>query len=365
MMQSSRFRSILGITGFALLGLGLWHFKSLLGLLLFSVVLSFIGRPIVLLVNRIQIRGRKVSSSIGAVVALGLMIGFCAGIIQLFVPLVSEQVQSIRQIDREKIEQLGGQGLDWLDHELATVNLSGDEQSNSAFIISRIQSSLEFRQIGLVLSDLLSSIGDLLFGCFAVVFMTFFFLRDGALFRKMVEALTPDEFTEKTRTIMTRTSKLLTRYSGGLVIQMIIITSIVSIGLSIAGVEHAFLIGLLAGFCNLVPYLGPIAGTIVGLTLALVNPDVTAENFNAIFWSSLSVFVVAQLVDNFFTQPIVFANRVHAHPLEIFLVISVSGSLAGVIGMILAVPLYTFFRIIAQELFSGFKVIDRLTQGLK
>jgi len=70
-------------------------------------------------------------------------------------------------------------------------------------------------------------------------------------------------------------------------------------------------------------------------------------------------------VDNFFTQPVIFANRVHAHPLEIFLVITIAGGLGGVIGMILAVPIYTLFRIVAQELFSGFKLVDRLTQNLR
>ena len=84
----------------------------------------------------------------------------------------------------------------------------------------------------------------------------------------------------------------------------------------------------------------------------------------AIIGWGLLVFLGAQLVDNFFTQPVIFANRVHAHPMEIFVVISIAGSLAGVPGMILAIPGYTLFRIVAQELFSGFKVIDQLTKNL-
>jgi predicted PurR-regulated permease PerM len=84
-----------------------------------------------------------------------------------------------------------------------------------------------------------------------------------------------------------------------------------------------------------------------------------------IFLGSLGVFAVAQLVDNFFTQPVIFANRVHAHPLEIFIVISIAGNLAGAAGMVLAIPAYTLFRIVGQELFSGFKVIDELTKNLE
>ena len=162
---------------------------------------------------------------------------------------------------------------------------------------------------------------------------------------------------------MDRTSQLLTRYFGGLIIQVFIITAIVTVGLELLGADHAFLIGLLAGLCNLVPYLGPLAGTALGVTLVALSGPATANT--AMIGGSLLVFVVAQMVDNFFTQPVVFANRVHAHPLEIFIVISIAGSAAGILGMVLAVPTYTLFRIVAQELFSGFKLVDRLTQNLK
>ncbi len=364
MIKKPRVRSLIGVIGFTLLVVGLWKFKSLVGLMLISVALSFIGRPLVLFIHRVKIKGRNLPKSLGAVLALVAIMLAGIGVIQLFVPLVSRQVQAIDRLDTEQLKQLAGRSLNWLDQSMAAVNMSGDERSNSEFVLETIQSSLEFKEIGSTIRQLLSSIGDLLFGLFSVTFMTFFFLKDGALFRNMIEAITPDELTPKVNSIVDRTSRLLTRYFGGLVIQMIIITSIVSIGLQIIGFEHAFLIGLLAGFCNLVPYLGPLAGAVIGITLALATAAGDTTHLTGMFWASLLVFGIAQLVDNFFTQPVIFANRVHAHPLEIFIVITIAGGLAGVIGMILAVPIYTLFRIVAQELFSGFKLVDRLTQNL-
>ena len=76
------------------------------------------------------------------------------------------------------------------------------------------------------------------------------------------------------------------------------------------------------------------------------------------------VYLITQLVDNFFTQPFLFSNRVKAHPLEIFIVISMAGMLAGVKGMILAVPEYTLIRVIANEFF-GHKVVDALTKSME
>ena len=78
----------------------------------------------------------------------------------------------------------------------------------------------------------------------------------------------------------------------------------------------------------------------------------------------LVVFVVVQLIDNFIFQPMIYSNSVKAHPLEIFLVILGAGTLFGVGGMVLAIPSYTVFRVIAKEFFSQFKVIQRLTQSI-
>ncbi len=78
----------------------------------------------------------------------------------------------------------------------------------------------------------------------------------------------------------------------------------------------------------------------------------------------LSVFAVAQLTDNFVLQPLIFSKSVKAHPLEIFVVIMAAGMIAGVLGMILAVPTYTFLRIVGKEFFQGYKVVQGLTKDL-
>ncbi len=363
MLPKPTLRNLLGFLGFILLAIGLWKFKGLVGLLLISVAISFIGRPIVLLLSKIQIKGRSLPTSVGAAISMLVLFGSAVGIIQLFAPLVNEQMDAVQKLDFNQIANATGQGTVWLDDHFGAINFSGDERSNSQFVLEQLESSLKFEALGQRISGLLAQIGSLFFGIFSVVFMAFFFLKDGALFRNMIEAITPDELLPKVQSILERTSQLLTRYFGGLVIQVSIITAIVTAGLELVGANHAFLIGLLAGLCNLVPYLGPLAGTALGVAIVAISGPAAASG--ALIGGSLLVFAVAQLVDNFFTQPVVFANRVHAHPLEIFLVISIAGSSAGILGMVLAVPAYTLFRIVAQELFSGFKWVDRLTQNLK
>jgi predicted PurR-regulated permease PerM len=195
--------------------------------------------------------------------------------------------------------------------------------------------------------------------------MTFFFLKDGNLFHKMIITLTPNSQVEKMEHVMDSSSFLLTRYFSGLIIQVTIVTVMVSSGLAIIGSEHALLLGFIAGIFNLIPYLGPLASTALGLLIVATTYTDDPSGWGLQILYAAIVYAIAQLVDNFFTQPFIFSNRVMAHPLEIFIVISMAGLLGGVSGMVLAIPGYTLIRIVAREFLSGFKIVDALTEKIK
>jgi predicted PurR-regulated permease PerM len=76
------------------------------------------------------------------------------------------------------------------------------------------------------------------------------------------------------------------------------------------------------------------------------------------------VFSAANLIDNIILQPIIYSTSVKAHPVEIFLVIIMAGSLAGIPGMILAIPGYTVLRIVAREFLGKFRLVRKLTQNM-
>mgnify|MGYP000097238812 CR=1 FL=1 len=78
----------------------------------------------------------------------------------------------------------------------------------------------------------------------------------------------------------------------------------------------------------------------------------------------LVVFGIGQLVDNFGSQPIIFSKSVKSHPLEIFLIILITGILFGVIGLIMAVPAYTAIKVILKEFLSDNKIVKKLTKDL-
>ncbi|MEO1451376.1 MAG: AI-2E family transporter, partial [Bacteroidota bacterium] len=155
-------------------------------------------------------------------------------------------------------------------------------------------------------------------------------------------------------------------YFIGVVSEVLLVGLLISAGLSLLGVEDAFVIGFFAGLFNVIPYLGPIIGAVFGISLTLLG-NLELEFYTMLIPLVLRVivvFVVVQLIDNFVFQPLIYSSSVKAHPLEIFLVILMAGNVAGVGGMILAIPTYTILRVVAREFFDQFKIIQSLTSQM-
>jgi predicted PurR-regulated permease PerM len=179
--------------------------------------------------------------------------------------------------------------------------------------------------------------------------------------------IVPDKYDNKIKHAMLSIQQLLTRYFIGLFIDVFIISTLITIGLLIVGIEfqHAIVIGLFAGMLNIIPYVGPIIAVSFGLILSIaINLNLELNQIIPIIGFVALVFLIVQLLDGIIIQPIIYSNSVKAHPLEIFLVIISAGSVAGIAGMILAVPSYTVLRIFAATFFKQFKIVDSLTKNM-
>ena len=117
------------------------------------------------------------------------------------------------------------------------------------------------------------------------------------------------------------------------------------------------------GVMNVVPYAGPLIGGLTSVFLGVVTPieGMTAGHTVTVIVGSL---LILKGMDDFILQPTLYSERVKAHPLEIFLVILIAGSLAGIVGMLLAIPSYTVLRVFAKEFFSQFSLVQKLTQKI-
>jgi predicted PurR-regulated permease PerM len=356
-------RIILALLGLVLLAWVLWKARQIALYFGISMVLALVGRPLMKLLGRIQIRGKHLPASLSAGVVLITYLVLIVTSFLIFIPKLSKQVSILSTVDPQQLLSALESYIDYTENWLQSMNIT---KFNKEAIEAQVTDYLDFSLVTNVFDVLVSSVGNVLIGFMSILFITFFLLKDRNIINNIVDALTPDQHLKSIHNVMGETKDLLSRYFIGIVIQVSLVSAVITVGLSLVGVPNALLIGILAGLFNIIPYLGPIIGGLVAISLSVLSHLNLHMDVDLILLVGQVVIVtsVAQLLDNFVLQPLIFSKSVKAHPLEIFIVIILGGSIAGIPGMILAVPVYTFIRIIAKEFFQGYKVVQGLTKSL-
>lgn len=351
-------RAVFSILLIGVLCFFLYQIRSVLAYIVFASVTSLTGRPIVLFLRR----NLKMSNTLAVVITMLLLFGFLVGVLGLLIPLVIEQGQNLALLDLNSLEN----NIENLfDEIIAYLQIEGIETESSIKDL-RLFSNLDVKLIPEFLNVLFSGLGSFSVGLFSILFISFFFLKDSKLVENTIVSFVPERVEHKTRHSIIKTKSLLSRYFVGLFIQISILFIIYTIILLVFGIEHAFVIAFICALLNLIPYIGPLISAVLMIFLTM-SSNLGQSFSDVILPKTIYVmvgFVFAQLVDNFFSQPFIFSRSVKSHPLEIFLVILIAGLLFGVVGMVVAIPAYTTFKVLLKEFLSENKLVKKLTKDL-
>ena len=163
---------------------------------------------------------------------------------------------------------------------------------------------------------------------------------------------------------------LLSRYFIGLIIEILGVALIDFLGLLLIarlGFNASIGIAFICGVLNIIPYVGPLMGGVIGSVLAIVMKYCCAlpvgldVNFWVFIIILIAIFWFAQIIDGLIYQPVIYSNSIKANALEIFIVLLMAGYIGGIIGMLVAIPCYTVIRVIAARFFRNVKFIRKLT----
>ncbi len=228
-----------------------------------------------------------------------------------------------------------------------------------------MQDLIDYETVNNLFASIISVALSTLITVFSISFITFFFLKEDGLFYSMVTAMFPERLQQSVTRALDSITVLLSRYFTGILTESIILMIVISMVMMLFGMktDNALLIGLIMGVMNVIPYAGPLIGGIISIFIGIVSPiaGCTAMHTTAII--ACSLFCIKGF-DDFVLQPTIYSERVKAHPLEIFLVILLAGYMAGILGMLLAIPSYTVLRVLAKEFFSQFSLVQKLTQKI-
>lgn len=362
-------KTILAIITIILVAFIFWYFANIIAYIIIAFILSMFGHPLIELLDKIRIKNYQIPRSVSAAFTLLSIWGIGFLLIILIFPILAKEASNLSSIDKQMIMNSFNGPVKYIENLLIGMNIKNvDFIQIQEFISSKLMSILGISQLSNMFNFFTKLLGNAFVGFFAITFITFFFLKDEKLFGNIILTISPTKHERKVKHIMFSIKKLLGRYFLGLFIDVLIVFTLVSLGMTIIGLDfqQAIVIGLFAGLLNVIPYVGPIIAIIFGLSFAAISHIELnlIEDIFPLFSYMMIVYVIVQIIDGMFLQPFIYSNSVKAHPLEIFLVILSAGYIAGIAGMLVAIPTYTIIRVIAKEFFINFKFVKKLTEKL-
>jgi predicted PurR-regulated permease PerM len=196
------------------------------------------------------------------------------------------------------------------------------------------------------LTDILVSVAAWLPSLLLAPFLTFFFLRDGLRFKKFLARAVPNAFFERTLCLLHEVDQTAHRYFQGLIKLTILDTAVLALGLWAIGVSSPLVLGLIAAMLAWVPYVG----SIVGCVLVVMVASTDAPSDPSVAYLAICVFILVRLLDDFVFMPLTLGRSLHIHPLITVLMIFIGGSVAGVAGLMLVLPLLGVVMVIGETI---------------
>lgn len=343
-----------------------WYFRSTLIYVVLSFVLSLICRPLIKGMRRLTVKGKSAPDWLLAVVSIFIVLGGLILVVTQIIPVVVNIIRDASLFsdmhlpEGNLIENING----WIVSLIP--GLTPDFDAVGPILNYLKGLTADFSITG-VLGSVVSVVADVGVGLFAVVFISFFFVKDEGLFARIVTALTPDRIEASVADAIADIEHLLSRYFVGLIIEMAAVALVDFLGLwAVAriGFGYALGIGFIAGLLNIIPYVGPLIGEVLGVLLCVVLKYGAGVGLDVNIWMFalivLAVMLTAQLIDNFVLQPLIYSSSIQSTPLEIFIVMLMAGHMGGAVGMLAAIPAYTVVRVIAGRFFYDKKIVRRL-----
>lgn len=306
---------------------------------LLGIVLYYILQPPMQRLTRVGFSQNAATMLVGAVFVLLVSLAVMTAILWNSTPTTSWQ-------DMLGIYLAGG--LEFVRHTLVSLEEQFPilRQVQLADTVNQRMSEFTGDYIQSHLTDILVSLAAWLPSLLLAPFLTFFFLRDGLRFKKFLARAVPNAFFERTLCLLHEVDQTAHRYFQGLIRLTIIDTAVLAFGLWAIGVSSPLVLGLIAAVLAWVPYVGSIVGcmlvVMVASTDAPANPSVA--------YLAIGVFICVRLLDDFVFMPLTLGRSLHIHPLITVLMIFIGGSVAGVAGLMLVLPLLGVVMVIGETL---------------
>lgn len=191
----------------------------------------------------------------------------------------------------------------------------------------------------------LGSVANFVVVVLTIPLLLFYMLKEGSSLTPKIVGFFPEQYQGEAKTVLSEMNETIRSYIQGMVTISLFIGIVVYLGYLIIGLDYALLLAAIALITNIIPYFGPVLGTIPGVIVALfISPLKAAE--------VVVIMVVANYLENHLVAPLVLGRKLSIHPVTIIVVLLTAGSLGGITGVILGVPAYAILKVIATHTYT-------------
>lgn len=322
-------------------------FQTLFAPFLIAGFLFYLLNPLVKMLMKIRIKEFKVKRPLAITIVFLLLISVLGLVISFFIPRLIEQIKSLviglpgylGELQRFLTNLFNNSHIDWLQKVDLHSYMNKFEGSLTSILKKFILS------LTTSLGSVIGTITSVTVTLVTVPFILFYMLKDGEKLVPTVEKFFPEHNRSKVARLLHEMSATLSRYISGQMIECLFVGTFSAIGYSMTGIPYALLVGLFAGITNIIPYLGPYIGLMPALFLAF------SKSLPTVFWV-IVVCIVVQQLDGNLVYPNVIGKSLHLHPLTIIIILLVAGNIAGLLGMILGVPLYAVTKVVVKFVYD-------------
>ena len=319
-----------------------------------SGLLFYLLNPLVDLMEKYKINRVLAISIIFVIIAVVLIIGLAVAI-----PNLQRQVVIFAQNVPSYLED-----ADRVIDDLVTKRLPDDFRPQLEQVLAQFStqatawaSNISSKAVNWV-SALISGTSQVIVALIIMPFMLFYLLRDGKGLRDYITQFLPNKLREPVGKVLSDVNQQLANYVRGQITVAVIVAIMFIIFFKIIGLRYAVALGVTAGVLNLVPYLGSFLAMLPALVLGLIAGPV-------MLLKVIIVFIVEQTIEGRFVSPLILGSQLNIHPITILFVLLTSGSMFGIWGVLLGIPIYASAKVVISAIFDWYKEISGLYEPVE
>lgn len=319
-----------------------------------SGLLFYLLNPLVDLMEKYKINRVLAISIIFVIIAFLLIIGLAVAI-----PNLQRQVVIFAQNVPSYIED-----ADRVIDDLVTKRLPDDFRPQLEQVLAQFStqatawaSNISSKAVNWV-SAIISGTSQVIVALIIMPFMLFYLLRDGKGLRDYITQFLPNKLREPVGKALSDVNQQLANYVRGQITVAVIVAIMFIIFFKIIGLRYAVALGVTAGVLNLVPYLGSFLAMLPALVLGLIAGPV-------MLLKVIIVFIVEQTIEGRFVSPLILGSQLNIHPITILFVLLTSGSMFGIWGVLLGIPIYASAKVVISAVFDWYKEVSGLYEPVE